>query len=159
MEVLEKVFRDELRKYIDENYEPEQATFQETQVIYTEYFGKVNLGEIEPGFSETVISLARQKYKRLSDFYTKACLSRQVASKMNTDPGYLPLKHNAFACIIALELTPTEAEELLRRGSYAFSKSSLMDVIVSYFVEHHVYDIDAINETLYEYGERTLGSV
>lgn len=156
---MEQEFKAGLEAYIREHYVQNDLALHETQIIDMDYFGKVDLGEMEPGFSETVIAMARKKYERLSDFYNKACLSRQVFSKMNTDPGYLPHKNNAFACVIALELPMEEAEELLKRGSYAFSRSSLCDVIVAYFIEHKVYNIDAINVTLYEYGEKTLGSL
>lgn len=156
---MKQKFKAGLEAYIREHYVQDDPAFHETQVIDTDYFGRVDMGEMEPGFSETVIAMAKAKFSRLSDFYNKACLSKQVISKMNTDPGYLPLKHNAFACVIALELPMREAEDLLRRGSYAFSRSSLQDIIVSYFIEHQVYNIDEINVTLYEHGERTLGSV
>ena len=157
--IVDQVLWAGLEAYIQEKYVGEGLALHETQVIDTDLFGRVDLGEMEPGFSETVIAMAKKKYERLSDFCNKACLSRQVVSKMNTEPGYLPTKHNAFACVIALELPMDEAEELLKRGSYAFSRSSLQDVIVSYFIEQGVYNIDAINVTLYEHGEKTLGSV
>lgn len=157
--IVDQEFWTGLEAYIQEKYVAEGLALHETQVIDTDLFGRVDLGEMEPGFSETVIALAKKKYDRLSDFCNKACLSKQVVSKMNTDPGYLPQKQNAFACVIALELPMEEAEELLKRGSYAFSRSCLQDVIVSYFIEQGVYNIDAINVTLFEHGEKTLGSV
>ena len=156
---MDQEFWTGLEAYIREKYVAEGLALHETQVIDTDLFGRVDLGEMEPGFSETVIALAKKKYDRLSDFCNKACLSKQVVSKMNTDPGYLPQKQNAFACVIALELPMEEAEELLKRGSYAFSRSCLQDVIVSYFIEQGVYNIDAINVTLFEHGEKTLGSL
>lgn len=157
--MLDQKFMAGLEAYIREHFVQEETVLRETQVIDTDLFGRVDLGEIEPGFSETVIAMAKKKYARLSDFSSRACLSKQVVSKMNTNPRYLPLKHNAFACVIALELPMKEAEELLRRGSYAFSRSSLLDVIVSYFIEHGVYNIDTINTALFEHGEKMLGSL
>ena len=127
-------------------------------MIYSSAFGRVNLGELEPTFSQSVISMAHEKYSKLSDFYKKAGLSKQVASKMSNEENYLPTKKNAFACVVALELNPDAAETLLRKGSYTFSDSNLMDVIVKFFLLNGQFDIDSINEVLSEYEQPLLGS-
>lgn len=149
--------RAELKKYLSQHYRNESP--EETQYIYDCDLGEINLGEMEPGFSETVVALAHKKYRRQSDFCARAGLSRQLFTMMKTNPDYLPYKHNAFACVVALELELPDAEALLRRGSYAFSKSSLMDLIVRFFISKRIYDIDRINEVLDDYGQHTLGSI
>jgi hypothetical protein len=58
---------------------------------------------------------------------------------------------------IALELNLAETRELLARAGYAFSHSNVSDVIIEYFLRHGKYDIDSINQVLFEKGEPTLG--
>lgn len=149
-----------LERYIDEHYRPEEElTLRESRRFYSERFGEIWLEEVKPGFSQTVIAMAKEKYGTVARFCQRSLLTKQVASLMTRDPDYLPKKPNAFACVVALELSPEEAEEVLRRGSYTFSESSLLDVFVRYFLSVGVYDIDEINIVLEENDLPLLGCV
>ena len=61
----------------------------------------------------------------------------------------------AFA--IALELDLPTTLDLLSRAELAFSPSSRFDLIVSYFITNHIYDIYKINTVLFDYGQPCLG--
>lgn len=153
---------EKLNSYILNNYSAgtdDSSALHSTLEMYCSGARSFSAEELEPGFSETVIGLAEKKYRHLSGFCKKANLSKQVISKMKTEPEYLPTKRNAFACIVALEVAPPEADELLRKGSYAFSKSNLTDVIVRFFLENKVFDIYTINQALTDYGQQILGSI
>ena len=52
----------------------------------------------------------------------------------------------------------TEAEELLNRAGFAFSKAQRFDIIIEYFIEQKMYDIFEINETLFAFDEQILGA-
>lgn len=139
-----------IKRYIDANYapfleEPPQALLSAIS----------NLGE---GFSDKLICLIDERFEKDSDFYESANISRQVFSYMKSNRNYKPSRPIIFACIIALRLNAAEAESLLKTAGLAFSNSNLSDVIIRYFIENGLYDMEEINEILYDYGQPLLGS-
>lgn len=89
--------------------------------------------------------------------YKRANISKQVFSKIRTNADYTPKKKTVLAFAIALKLDMDATQDLLSRAGYAMSPSSRFDLIISYFITHHDYDIFKINSTLFGYGQPTLG--
>ena len=50
-----------------------------------------------------------------------------------------------------------EAIGLLESAGYALSLGDKGDIIVKYFIENEIFDMDTINCALYEFGERPIG--
>ncbi len=90
--------------------------------------------------------------------YKKANVTKKVFSDIKTKKSYKPSKKTAFAFVIALELSMEEAQDLLSRAGYAFSPSSKFDLIVGYFINHKIYDMMLINETLFANKQECLGT-
>ena len=89
--------------------------------------------------------------------YKKANIDRKVFSRIRCREDYRPKKKTAVAFAIALELDLPTTRDLLSRAEIAFSPSSRFDLIVTYFIDHKIYDIFKLNAALFRYGEQTLG--
>lgn len=115
------------------------------------------LRKTDAGFSETLLRRIDESGKKDAEVYTRANLSRQHFSKIRNNPNYRPAKTTALALAIALELDLEGIRDLIGRAGYALTSSSKLDVIVMYFIEQGCYDLDLINEALYEYDQSLLG--
>ena len=113
--------------------------------------------DLDESFSQMMLRKMDEKgFKKDSDFYKKANISKQTFSKMKS-PDYHPKKTTAVAVVIALELSLDDANELLRKAGYCLSRSMRFDVIIEYFIEAHHYDVFEINEQLFKYDQALLG--
>ena len=115
------------------------------------------LEKTDAGFTETLLKRIDQTGKKDAEIYTRANLSRQHFSKIRNNPDYRPTKATALALAIALELDLEQTRDLIGRAGYALTKSSKFDLIVMYFIEQGHYDLQDINEALYEYDQSLLG--
>ena len=117
------------------------------------------LRRLDAGFSETLLALIDQRGLSDAEVYHRANLSRQLFSKIRSNPAYRPTKPTAVALAMALELDMDAAQDLLARAGLALSTSSKFDVIVRFFLERGIYDIYRLNEVLFAYDQPLVGSV
>lgn len=108
-------------------------------------------------FTEALFKLIDAQGKTDPQVYKKANINRKHFAKIRKNKDYKPKKATVFALAIALELNIAETRELLGRAGYALSHSNVSDVIIEYFIRQGKYDIDTINQVLFEKGESTLG--
>ena len=87
-----------------------------------------------------------------STLYKQAGVSRNTWSKLGLaeETGYVPSKNTLLQFAIALKLPLNETQELLKLGGYAFSPDDDFDIIVAACIEYGYYDIDSINDILYD---------
>lgn len=116
------------------------------------------LDDLDEPFSVCLLRLIDEKGMTDVQFYKKANIDKRLFSKMR-NPFYRSSKPTVIACVFALELNEEEAEAFLRKAGYALSGSDKFDVIIQYFLEHGIYDLMVINETLYQYDFPCLGNV
>ena len=116
-------------------------------------------GEVQCGisFGEAVDRLLEEKNMSVAEFYRRSNITRSVMSRMRKKDSS-PMKYTALACAVALRLDLEETDELLQYAGFCLSPSSRTDVILSYYIRNHFYDIDAINLVLFEKGLHCLGS-
>ena len=119
---------------------------------------KEQLDRLDESFSEML--LRRIDEQGLSDAacYKRANLDRKLFSKIRSDRAYHPSRQTALALAVALRLTLPETEALLRTAGYALSRSDPFDVIVETHIRAGDYDVHRINQSLFAFGQKLLGS-
>ncbi|MBQ8922845.1 MAG: macro domain-containing protein [Oscillospiraceae bacterium] len=89
--------------------------------------------------------------------YKKANIDRKVFSRIRCKADYKPTKKTAVAFAVALRLELPAMLDLLACAGIAFSPSDRFDLIVTYCVQHKIYDIFEINALLFQYDQPLLG--
>jgi len=115
------------------------------------------INELGETFHEMLFRKIMESGKTDAEIYKKANIDRKLFSKIRNNPAYHPRKRTVLALAVALNLTMEDTVDLLTKAEYALSPGSKGDLIVKYFIERGIYDIQTINYALYEFGQPTLG--
>ena len=112
----------------------------------------------DPGksFQEKLFDLIEERGLEDPDVYKRANIDRKLFSKIR-NPGYNPSKRTAVALAIALKLDLDETNDLLMRAGFALSESTVFDLLISYCIEHKIYDVHEVNCILFKYDQAILG--
>lgn len=107
-------------------------------------------------FQEYLMYLIESKGLKNVDVYKDAYMTKQLFSKIKTNPNYQPDKGTAIRLCVGAKLNLDETKDLLARAGYALSPADKRDVIFSFFIENGVYDLLEIDIVLEDYGLKTF---
>ncbi len=108
-------------------------------------------------FSEMLMRLIEESGEKNSVIYKRANIDRRHFSKIANHVDYQPSKQTVLAFAIALKLDFSQTRELLALAGFTLTKSNLADVIISFFIEYKIFDVDLVNQILYKYNQPLLG--
>lgn len=168
--MLTEEIRLSLKRYLEENY----VEVSRQSISYTpnstlvkgqgKNFSKKETFSLEELVNEVGETFHEMLFLKIDmsgmtdvEVYKRANMDRKLFSKIRSNPAYHPRKQTVLALAIALKLDLDGTVDLLSRAEYALSPGNKGDLIVKYFIEQGIYDIQTINFALYEYGLPILG--
>ena len=108
-------------------------------------------------FTEKLLQIIREKDVSAPDVYKPAQMDRKLYSKIISDKYYKPSKDTVLALIFSLKLALSDAKDLLERAGFTLSHSINRDIVLEYFINEKVYNLEKINAFLYDIKEKTIG--
>ena len=116
----------------------------------------INQNKEEDTFQTKLFNLIDSKELKDSDVYNKVNIDRRLFSKIRSNKDYHPSKETVILLGIALELEEDEIEDLLNSASYSLPMNTTYDLIIRFCFKEHIYNINQINEFLFDHNCKTL---
>lgn len=156
--------KEKLKLYIENNLEVQKECFSKARVapptLYSEMCYEASIGSVDDfinqnkednKFQKLLFKLIDERDLKDSDVYNKVNIDRRLFSKIRSDVDYHPTKDTVIKLGLSLELDETGMEELLSSASYALPKNNVFDLIIRFCLVEKIYDINKVNELLYDY--------
>ena len=116
----------------------------------------INDNKDEDTFQTYLFKLIDERELKDSDVYNKVNIDRRLFSKIRSNKDYHPSKETIILLGFALELSEKEIEDLLEKASYSLPMNTTFDLIIRFCFKERIYDINTINEFLYDHNCKLL---
>lgn len=166
--MLDKKLLEELQEYVEAHLNIVNFSLSEApKYIENEILGDLYQNEIEdfiknkrkPTFNEVLFGLIDEKGANDADIYKKAGIDRRHFSKIRSNPDYRVSKNTVIALALALELDTVGTDDLLSSAGYSLSDSDTFDLVIQFFLERKIYDIDEVNQALDYFSLKSLSGI
>ena len=107
-------------------------------------------------FQTYLFKLIDDRNLKDSDVYNKVNIDRRLFSKIRSNKDYHPSKETIILFGIALKLSEEELEDLLKLASYSLPMNNNFDLIIRFCFKEKIFDVNTINEFLYEHNCKLL---
>ncbi len=148
---IDKNLKEKLSSYILNNYYPTKT--QKNNHITIEQ----KLKNMDDSFALELMKFMDKKKITHKTCYKNANIKKQTWHKILSDENYKPSKQTVLCFALSLKLDIEETQHLLATAGFTLSKSNKFDIIIEYFIKRGEYNINKINEVLFDFGQRCLG--
>ena len=107
-------------------------------------------------FQKLLFKYIDERNLKDSDVYNKVNIDRRLFSKIRNDCNYHPSKETIILLAIALELNEDELLDLLNSAEYSLPNNDISNLIIKFCFQEKIYNINTINEFLYDYNCKTI---
>ncbi len=156
--------KEKLKLFIKENFIKEEkklflgnmraSVLEEAECLSIDDY--INDNKDENKFQSLLFKYIDSKNLKDSDVYNKVNIDRRLFSKIRSDIHYHPSKETIILLGLSLELNENELLELLESASYSLPKNNYFDLIIRFCFINKIYNLDAVNELLYDYNCKCL---
>ena len=156
-----------LRKYINDNIEKEKIVKRKSVLFEKACYSALEESSIsnyinnekeEETFQTLLFKYIDDRGLKDPDVYNKVNIDRRLFSKIRSDKYYHPSKETIILLGLSLELNENELENLLKSASYSLPKNNEYDLIIRFCFREKIYDINIINDFLYDYKLKLLNN-
>ena len=100
-------------------------------------------------FNEVLFNHIDQSGHKDSEIYNKVDIDRKLFSKIRCNDNYIPKKNTIIKLCLDLCLKKEDFNKLLNSAGYSLSQN-VFDNVILFCLENNIYDLDIINNYLYE---------
>jgi hypothetical protein len=147
----ENIISQQLMRYIDENYAPEQKPQDDDVEMFVDYFidrGKPSeIRTRKNQFCENILAFFDGETEQLKACCKKAYPCTHALDKI-LEGTFSPTKEAVCKLIIAAEFDIETATRLLQSEKIPPCQYNKLDVIMMFFVKNQIYDFSTINKML-----------
>ena len=106
---------------------------------------------------DTLLRMIDERGLTDPEVYHRANIDRKLFSKIRCSEDYIPKKKTIVALAIALRLNLDDTKDLLAAAGLTLTNNIKFDLIVSFCIEHGIYDIYEVNALLFKFEQPMLG--
>lgn len=121
--------------------------------------GYVQRERSDDSFVDALLKHIDRSGKSDAEIYKAAGVDRRLFSKIVGNRAYTPSKDTCVCLALALRLNEKDADDLLSRAGFSFSRCVERDIILWFCFEQGICDVNVVNDLLFSMGQNTLGRI